>query len=67
MEDLIEPQNCQNWRQWHAQEWVLACVYIYSSIQGKKNTIIDSLLSNTIYFDTQIQLLVTNGELLLEL
>ena len=30
-------------------------------------SIIDSLLSNTIYFDMHIQLLVTNGELLLEL
>ena len=27
-EDLTEPQNCQNWGQLHAQEWVLACIHL---------------------------------------
>ena len=35
MEDLTKPENCQNGGQVHAQEWALACIYFYSSIQGK--------------------------------
>ena len=27
-EDLTESQNCQNWGQLHAQEWVLACIHL---------------------------------------
>ena len=27
-EDLTEPQNCQNWGQLHAQEWVLAYIHL---------------------------------------
>ena len=35
MKDLTKPENCQNGGQVHAQEWAVACIYFYSSIQRK--------------------------------
>ena len=35
-EDLTEPQNCQNWWQLHAQEWVLACI----RLRGKEQFLV---------------------------
>ena len=46
-------------------DWIYCSIRIMTVF--KKMNTIDSLLSNTIYFDMHIQSLVTNGELLLEL
>ena len=47
--------------------WIYCSIRIMTVFKKKTMNTIDSLLSNTIYFDMQIQSLVTNGELLLEL
>ena len=68
MEDLTKLQKCQNGGKVHAQEWALACTYIHLQQYTKKiKHHNDSLFSNNIYFEMHIQLLVTNGELSLEL